>query len=107
MTVVDIYLPLKLYNQNDFIGSMSFFNDYEYPVIDLAFTAEKFRRQGHMYNLYDFLIQTRGGLISDTQVSCAAYMLWNKLKCKYRVQEYKIADDDLDSPTRFMVEKNV
>lgn len=107
MTVVDIYLPLNLYNQNDFIGSLSFFNDYEYPVIDLSFTSDKCRRQGHMYNLYEFLIQKYGGLISDTQVSVSAFMLWNKLKLKYNVQEYKIADDHLDAPTRFIAELNV
>lgn len=106
MTVVDIYLPLEMYNQNDFIGSMSFFNDYEYPVIDLAFTAEKFRRQGHMFNLYEFIINLYGGLISDTQVSVGAFLLWQKLKTKYKIEEFKIADDNLESPTRFLVEKN-
>ena len=106
MIVVDLYLPMFLYNQIDFVGSLSFFyEEGDYPMIDLAFISEKHRRKGYMYDLYEFLIEKYGAVISDTQISQSAFQMWTKLAKTYTVEEIAIANDGQDSPTRFIVRK--
>lgn len=104
MTIVDIYKTVE-YAQDDFIGSLSMFmTDDIIPMVDLSFVAEKYRRQGHMFNLYCFVINMYGGLISDIQITQEASYLWDKLaKCYHRTEERISDDGDLLCPTRYVI----
>jgi hypothetical protein len=106
LTVVDIYKTVE-YAQDDFIGSLSMFMSEDMiPMVDLSFVSEKYRRQGHMFNLYQFVISMYGGLISDIQITKEANCLWDKLALIYDRTEERISEDgDLFSPTRYIIKE--
>jgi len=106
MTIVDIYKSTD-YAEDDFIGSLSvFMSDDIIPIIDLSFVVEKHRRRGHMYNLYCFMVDLYGGLISDIQVTPEANELWMKMSKTYTVKEEVISDDGTPAPTRYVIQEN-
>ena len=106
IAVIDIYKTVE-YAQDDFIGSVSMFMTEDMvPMIDLAFIVPKYRRQGHMFNLYCFIINMYGGLISDVQITKEASKLWDKLaKCYHRTEEVIADDGDLLCPTRYIIKE--
>ena len=105
MTIVDIFKSGESF-ETSYIGSLSLFiTEDERPIVDLASVAPSEQGKGVMTNLYSFLIEMYGVLISDTQMTTYASKMWNKLGKVYTLTEELCEDDMVEGPTRYVLRK--